>query len=92
MRDTLHLLRTHLKINFGEKLNNASFQASFMRKHFKTHSVEQSYKYEQCDFAWRTHLKIHSGEKSNKCDRGDFSSVRASNLRKYLKTHIGEKS
>ena len=32
---------------FGKKSNNASVQASNIRKHFKTHSGQKSYKYEQ---------------------------------------------
>ena len=68
----------------------------------------------QCHFACSDpsylskHLKSHSGEKSNKCNKCDFTSIRANNLRrcnlcnfacsdpsylsKHLKSHSGEKS
>ena len=38
------------------------------------------------------HMKTHSGEKLNKCNKCDFTSSLAGNLRRHLKTHSGEKS
>ena len=35
---------------------------------------------------------MHSGGKPNKCNQCDFASSRASDLRRHLKTHSGEKS
>ena len=37
------------------------------------------------------HLKSHRGEKSNKCNQCDYGSYLASDLRKHLKMHSGEK-
>ena len=38
------------------------------------------------------HLITHSEEKSSKCNRCNYSSPKAGNLRKHLKVHSGEKA
>ena len=87
-----------MESNKCNQCDYASFYASVLRTHLKTHSGEKSNKCNQCDYAsfygsaLRTHLKTHSGEKSNKCNQCDFASSYESSLSRHLKTHIGEKS
>ena len=66
------LLKKTNKVVKSKKCNQCDFaypQASYLRKHLKTHSGERTNKCKRCDFAspqagdLREHLKTHIGEK-----------------------------
>ena len=77
----------------SDQCDYASYYASNLKSHLKTHCGERSNKCNQCDFAssradhLRRHLKAHSGEKPHKCNICNYASNQAGNLKKHLKIH-----
>ena len=84
--------------NKCKQCDYASFQASHLRTHLKTHRGEKSNKCNQCDYAsseagnLRRHLKTHNGIKSNKCDQCNFATAHVSALKTHLNIATGETS
>ena len=93
MDHNLESQQNSVKSNKCNQCDFASYYASALKTHLKTHSGEKSNKCNQCDYAsyyasaLKTHLKMHSGEKPNKCNLYDYASIKASNFRTHLKMH-----
>ena len=90
-----HTVQSGQMENYNLGLKDAN---SKILKKTAQHGIK-SHKCNQCDYASshaghlaiRAHLKMRSGEKSNKCNQCDYISFEASNLRRHLEMHCGEK-
>ena len=98
--DTLKKHSGEEKTNKCSQCNNASSEASNLRRHMSTHTGEKTNKCNQCDVAFsqadtlREHLELfpwfpemHQGKKSIKCSQCGYAYSFASNLRTHMKTH-----
>ena len=66
--------------NYQDQVNDKfdSVSSNYLGKAQHTKVIEQ--------------MEAQRGEKSNKCNQCDYASSQASNLRRHLKMHSGEKS